>query len=88
MTSSSVDGRAITPNTYAKRLGVSIHKILAWIRRGELRALNVANDTARRPQWKIMPEALAAFEAKRAAVPTTKPARRRSKKDPAVIEFF
>jgi hypothetical protein len=77
---------SFTPNQLARRYGIGIHKVLGWIRSGELRAVNVAQDAARRPQWSILPEDLAAFENRRRAAPVVKPARRR--KNAAVIEFF
>ncbi len=76
-----------TPGRLAQRYGVSIHKILGWIRNGELQALNVASDHSRRKQWAILPEHLEAFEARCAAVPkhaTT----RRPRKDKSVYEYF
>jgi hypothetical protein len=83
-----IDTRARTPNQIARRLRVGIHKVLGWIKSGELRAVNVARDTGRRPQWSVLPEDLADFERRRAAVPATKPTRCRRRKHQDVIEFF
>lgn len=77
---------AITPGTYARRLGVGIHKVLGWISRGELAALNVASDTAKRPQWAILPEAVADFERRRTAQPRPPTPRRRRREQ--VIQYF
>ena len=60
--------RCITPNTYALNVSASsIHKILKFIELGQLRAVNVS--LCSRPQWKITPEAIAAFEQGRAPQP-------------------
>ena len=75
------------PPQVAERFGVDPHKILGWIRRGELRAVNVATSTGGRPRFRISPADLAIFEASRAAGPQPKITRRR-RKDPSVIEFF
>ena len=80
------DTRAITPPALAQRLGVNVHKVLGWIARGELRAVNAGDGS--RPRWRIMPDDLEQFLARRAAQPTVKATRRRRKADPAVIEFF
>lgn len=80
--------RAITPNTYARRLGVGIHKILRWIARGELRALNVASEASRKPQWAILPDAIADFERRREAQPPPQLQRKRRRNPPEMIEYF
>ena len=81
-------GGMLTPPQVAKQLGVSPDKILAWIRKGELHATNVAAGSGGRPRYRISHEDLAEFQRKRQNVkPPPKPPRRR-KKDPNVIEFF
>ena len=79
---------AITPPQYAKRLGIKPSKVLTWIVRGELRAVNVALSTTGRPRWRIPPDAIIAFENQRAAKLVVKPTRRRRKRDASIIEFF
>lgn len=69
--------RATTPNALARRLGVKPQKVLAWIARGELRAVNLADHTGGRPRWKILPEALAEFFASRQSSPAPAPRRRK-----------
>ena len=61
----------------AKRYRVGIHKILTLIARGEIDAVNVSL-SGRRPQWRIPPEAIEAFERRRSAQPKTL-ARRKTK---------
>jgi hypothetical protein len=73
------DVRAFTVADLARRFTVKPHVILAFIRAGELRALNIAAPGAKRPHWRIMPADLAAFEARRAATPDEPPPARRKK---------
>jgi hypothetical protein len=80
--------RYLTPPQLAERYGVDPNKVLGWIRRGELAAVNVATTTGGRPRWRVSPEALAAFEAARAAGPAPHITRIRRRKDPNVIEYF
>jgi hypothetical protein len=62
--------------------------VKAWIEANELKAVNASRSPgSRKPRWRVSPEALAAFEAARAAgVPAPKPRRRKSSGD--VIEFY
>ena len=79
--------RGYTPNQLKARYGVGVHKILNWIKNGTLAAVNVASNPHGRPQFVIMPEAVADFERRRSAQPKA-PAPRRRKKKTDVIEFF
>ena len=72
--------RATTPNALAKQLGIRPQKVLGWIARGELRAINMAETTAGRPRWKILPEDLERFFDSRAASPPPPPNRRRRRR--------
>jgi excisionase family DNA binding protein len=67
----------MTVSDVARRLRVGEDKIRAWIRRGELAAINTASSLCVRPQLRITPEALAVFERRRTAGPPPKPQRRR-----------
>ena len=77
----------LTPPEIAKRYGVDAHKIVAWIRRGELRAIDVSSTPGGRPRYRIAPADLAIFEQARATGPTPKITRRR-RKDPGVTQYF
>jgi hypothetical protein len=66
-----------TPRELAERYRTDVHCILAAIKSGELRALNLAHPGSRRPRWRISPEALEAFEAARTSRPPVKAERRR-----------
>lgn len=65
----------LTPPDVAKLLRVSNEKLLGWIRRGELTAVNVGNGN--RPRFRISPESLNAFLKVREVQPPPKPLPRR-----------
>jgi excisionase family DNA binding protein len=79
---------ALTIRDVALRLQVGQHTVLGFIHSGELKAINVGRRPgAKKPLWRIMPEALQAFEELR--TPTPPPPRARRKRRPAeVIEFY
>lgn len=80
--------RAISPNALSKRLGIRPQKVLGWIARGELTAVNLAERTGGRPRWKILPEALAEFLAARQSSPPPAPAVRRRKRLTGVTQYY
>jgi excisionase family DNA binding protein len=59
-----------TSRAIAKLLRVSPDKVLGWIRRGELRAVNVSNRS--RPQYRVSQDDLAAFLKTREVQPPPK----------------
>jgi excisionase family DNA binding protein len=68
----------LTVREVARRYRVGEDKVRAWIRRGELRAINTAAVLCGRPRWVIPAEALSEFERQRAGgPPPTAPRRRR-----------
>ena len=70
------------------RFGVTVHTVLAWIRSGELKAVNVGRTPARKkPRWRITEQALAQFEAARTPAPPVPRAKRR-KQPEGVFEFY
>jgi hypothetical protein len=80
-----------TPPELADRWGISPAKVLSFIRRGELTAVNLATRLGGRPRWAISAEAVAAFERRRssAATATPRPQRRPRAPLPAnVIQFI
>ena len=81
-------GDYFTPPELAKCLRVRLDKVHAWIRSGELRAINVAENVNGRPRWRISEEALVEFERRRAAQPPPKRSQRRKRRFNDVIEFF
>ena len=73
----------------ARRWGISPCKILAWIRSGELPAINAATNRAGRPRYLIDIADLVIFENRRSAARPPPPSpRRKRKKFEDVIEFF
>lgn len=83
--------RNLRPPEIARRYGVNIRKVLAWIRTGELVALDLSSRTSSRPRYSVTPEALEAFEKSRRVVPdggesTTQRLRRRARTN-GVKEF-
>jgi hypothetical protein len=81
------------PGELAARWGVTIDKVLLFIRTGELRAFNVATKTSRRPRYRITDEAVSEFETARAACPggpkpPPTPKSRRRTKPPARRTYF
>jgi excisionase family DNA binding protein len=65
----------LTPPTIAKQLAVKPEKVVAWIRAGKLRAVDLG-DGKLRPRFRVPEEALADFLAGRAVQPPTRPGRR------------
>ncbi len=71
--------RGYTVSDVASRYRVGEDKVRGWVRRGELAALNVASSLCGRPQLRITPEALDAFERRRSAAAAPAPPKRRRK---------
>jgi len=73
----------------SKRFAVGEHTVLAWIRSGDLRAINVGRKNGGRPKWRVTEQALADFEQLRAPDPPLPRARRRANRMPDdFIEFY
>jgi hypothetical protein len=68
-----------TPNELARILRVNADRVRAWIRSGELPALNLASKRCGRPQFVILPHHVAAFEQRRSAAPRPGPVKRRKR---------
>jgi hypothetical protein len=77
----------LTVEECAHRYRVGTDKVRGWIERGELRAINTATTLSGRPRWVIPPEAVAAFEAKRAGGPPPASPKRRQRRT-AEIDYF
>lgn len=67
----------LTVREVARRYRVGEDKVRAWIRRGELRAINTATVLCSRPRFVIPPEAITEFERRRTVAPPKSPPRRR-----------
>jgi hypothetical protein len=66
-----------TPSELARILRVNADRVRAWIRSGELPALNLASKRCGRSRFVVLPHHLAAFEQRRAAAPPPRPPRRK-----------
>lgn len=77
----------LTPPEIARRWGIKSSKVLAWIRSGQLRAINAAESLGGRPRYLVDVKDLAAFERTREV---TKPKPRRSNNSPnvGITEYF
>lgn len=77
-----------TPPQFAEQLGVSPEKVIGWITRGELGAVNVAHHATGRARWRIPPEAQQEFFARRAPQPTSTPHRKRRSLPAGIVRHF
>jgi hypothetical protein len=77
----------LSPPAAARELGIDPVKIIAWIRSGELTAVDLSTRLGGRARWRISRESLDTFLANRACRPQMK-AVRRKKRSSSVIEFF
>ncbi len=78
----SEGGRLLTRPAVARRCGVGVGTVQAWIDSGELAAVNLAADARRKPRWFVSPAALEDFLRRHAKVPaTTAPVPRRQQRD-------
>jgi hypothetical protein len=64
-----------------KHYEVGGHTVLAWIHRGDLKAVNVSRNPGGRPKWRITQAALDAFEALRTHTPPPPRPRRRHRRE-------
>lgn len=82
-------GTYLTVRDVADSLGLSKpDPVLAWIKAGELKAVNIATSRAGRPTWRISADELERFLAAREAVPAPKAGRRPRRKRPSVKSYF
>jgi hypothetical protein len=89
--STAIERRKYTVPQLARLWGVSTNKVVSFIRRGDLRAVNLASHRSTRPRYYVDIDDVAAFEASRQVVPdggesTTRKLRRRT--PGTVKEFF
>jgi hypothetical protein len=69
-----------------KRWRIGADKVRAFLRRGELVAINVAASLSAKPQWRITPESVERFENRRTSAPAPKPPPRRKRS--CGVDFF
>lgn len=77
--------RGLTVEDIAKRYRVSPDKVRAWIRAGELKAINTAAARCAKPRFVIPPDALEEFERGRSVAQPKTP---RRKKREEVVDYY
>ena len=77
---------ALSVKQVAELLGIRTHGVLALIRSGELRAVDVSLVQGGRPRWRILPDDLEGFLLRRTY--QTAPPRRRRRKPTNVKAYF
>lgn len=82
-----VSDRALSVKQVAEKLAIRTHLALALIRSGELRGVDVSLMPGGRPRWRILPDDLEVFLARRAHQ-TAAPRRRRRKLRTNVKAYF
>lgn len=85
-----LNASASTVPQIAERLHVKAEIVLAWIKSGELVAIDVSRNRKTLPRWRITLEALQAFVDSRSSVKPVKASKPRRKKpcDPGFVEYF
>jgi excisionase family DNA binding protein len=81
----------LTVSRIATDLGIRRGKVLGWISRGGLPAINIADRASGRPRWRIARSAFDDFLAGRTCRTPEPPARRtrvNRKADPAFVKYF
>jgi hypothetical protein len=73
------------PRDLCRRWRVGLDRIMGWIRRGELRALDMSSSRSGRPRFVVTPESLAEFEARRTTTPPPKTVRKKRTNE---IDFY
>jgi excisionase family DNA binding protein len=81
-----VTERAYSVKQVSEMLGIRTHGVLALIRSGQLRGVDVALQPGGRPHWRIMADDLEAFITGRTYAPAAP--RRRRRKPTTVKQYF
>lgn len=80
-----------TPPQIARARGLRVGKVLAWIARGELEAINCADRPGGRPRWRVSAAALESFDrarSSRSRITPRRAPRTRKAASSTVTEFF
>jgi transposase len=78
--------RGLTTADIARRYRVGEDRVRAWIRAGELPAINTAATRCGRPRYVVTSEALVEFETRRAAAATPKMKKRINTR--VVVDYY
>ncbi|MFV1968387.1 MAG: helix-turn-helix domain-containing protein, partial [Pirellulaceae bacterium] len=74
----------LTPPELASRWGISPEKVVAWVRSGELRAIDASTRRGGRPRYLIDISDVEAFERRRAVAPPPPSSTRTHRKDDGI----
>jgi excisionase family DNA binding protein len=84
-----LQARMLTPVEVAEELGVDRDKVLAWVKNGELSAVNLATKANGRPRYAIDRREIENFLVRRLVHPRSAASRRQRRRHRAdVIQFF
>lgn len=83
-----VEQRKVSVPHLAKEWGIASNKITAWIKSGELKAINAATSRDQRPRYLIDRRDIEEFERSRLVVPDQPQPRVRRKRQPAGKDYF
>ena len=84
---SPIQRAKLTPPQLAQRWGIDKAKIIAWIRSGELRAINASTIPTRRPRYLINEKDIQSFEQAREVLPACPLPRARRNHRPQVKQY-
>ena len=82
-----VPDTGLTPSQVGRLLRVAPDRVRAWIRSGELKAINTAPTACGKPRFVVLPSHLEEFTRRRQVVTQPPPSPRR-KRQPEVIDFY
>jgi len=88
MSSDRASRTKLSPPALAAKWGVSPEKVIAWIRSGELRAIDAATTRGGRPRYLIDVDDISDFEQRREVQPPPRPAKRRRSTIPEGETYF
>ncbi len=85
-----MSSKALTPAQLAEKWQVKTDTVQSLIHSGQLRAFNVGTLGAKKPRWRISPDAIVEFENLRRAGPrpTTQRKPRRQSQPSDFVEYF
>ncbi len=84
----AVEDRGYTPNELAKLLRVSPDRVRAWIRSGEMAAINTSSVRCAKPRFVVLPGQLAAWQERHLAATPAKPAPRRRRQRKGLVDYY
>lgn len=88
MSSMAKTNTKFTPPQLARLWGIGYDKVVAWIRSGELRAINAATTPGGRPRYLIDEADIKSFELRRAVSPPPPPQPRKRRHTDDFKRYF